>query len=156
MPVADEGLIMKKDVLISIKGVYNFEDEEQDIVELFTTGQYYKKDGDYYICYDESEATGFDGSKTVLRVEQERQVTMERTGNANTQLIVQNGVRHQCHYDMGFGDMMIGIRGSLIQSTLNDHGGDLRFRYSMDVNSLIASENELIVNVKESASANGV
>lgn len=139
---------MKKDVLISIKGVYDSEDDH-DVVELFTTGTYYKKDGRYYICYDETEATGFEGSKTTLMVDQENKVTLERSGKARAQLIVERGVRHQCHYDMGFGDLMIGVSGSIIKSDLGDKGGNLKIKYSLDVNSMLTSENEMYVNVKE-------
>lgn len=101
---------MKKDVLIEIKGVYKQEGDEDEI-ELFTTGSYYKRNGNYYIAYDESEATGFDGTHTVLKVEQSDKVTLLRTGTAKSQLIVERGVRHQCHYDTGYGPMMIGVSG---------------------------------------------
>lgn len=139
---------MKKDVLISIKGVYDSEDDH-DVIELFTTGTYYKKDGCYFICYDETEATGFEGSKTTLRVDRQDKVTLVRSGKAKSQLIVERGVRHQCHYDMGFGDLMIGVSGSSIKSSLSDGGGNLEIKYSLDVNSMLASENEMYVNVKE-------
>jgi Uncharacterized protein conserved in bacteria len=139
----------QKDVLINIKGVYRYDDDEDDVVELFTEGKYYKKNGDYYISYQESEATGFEGAQTTLRVEEQDKVTLVRSGPAVSQLIVQNGVRHQCHYDIGYGDMMIGVQGNLIRSSLGDHGGNLHFRYSLDVNSLLASENEMTINVKE-------
>ena len=140
---------MKKDVLISIKGVYTAEDDK-DVIELFTTGQYYKKNGDYFICYYETDATGFEGSKTTLQIGAER-VVLQRTGTANSQLIVEQGVRHQCHYDIGYGDMMIGVSGSRIKSNLTDSGGNVEFKYSLDINSLLASENEMYVHVKESA-----
>lgn len=143
---------MKKEVLINIKGVFDSEDDH-DVVEIFTTGTYYQKDGSYYICYDETEATGFEGSRTTLRIENEEKVTMERSGKASSQLIVERGVRHQCHYDVGYGDMMIGILGSSIKSSLNDKGGNLAFKYSLDINSMLASENEMYVNVKESGAA---
>lgn len=140
---------MKKDVLISIKGVYQV-DDEKDEIELFTTGKYYRKNGDYIICYEETEATGYEGSHTTLRVGPDR-VVLERKGAASSQLIVERGVRHQCHYDMGYGDMMIGVQGGNIKSTLDDKGGNVEFRYSLDVNSLLASENEMYIHVKESA-----
>lgn len=140
---------MKKDVLISIKGVYEV-DDDRDVIELFTTGQYYKKDGEYYIAYDETEATGFEGSRTTMRI-QPGKVTLERVGEATTQLIVERGVRHQCHYDIGYGDMMIGVLGGRIKSDLSDAGGNVEFKYSLDVNSTLASENEMYVNVKECA-----
>ena len=120
---------MKKDVLIEIKGVYKQEGDEDEI-ELFTTGSYYKRNGNYYIAYDESEATGFDGTHTVLKVEQSDKVTLLRTGTAKSQLIVERGVRHQCHYDTGYGAMTIGVSGDRVVSHLDDHGGALEFAYS--------------------------
>ncbi|MBC8585768.1 DUF1934 domain-containing protein [Youxingia wuxianensis] len=139
---------MKKDVLIEIKGIYT-QDDETDEVELLTTGSYYKRGGDYFIAYDESEVTGFEGSRTVLRVEADRKVTLSRSGAAKAQLIIERGVRHQCHYDTGYGPMMIGVSGDKVVSSLNDNGGDLEFRYSLDINTLLASENQVFVNVKE-------
>ena len=144
---------MKKDVTINIRGIYNFEDDDADVVELFTTGEFYRKNGSYYISYDESEVTGFSGTRTTLKVEDQRCVTMSRkskgAGRDMTQLIVQNGVRHQCQYDIGFGDMMIGVSGRSISSTLNDRGGKLEFKYSLDINSLYASDNEMLIIVRE-------
>lgn len=139
---------MKKDVLINIKGVWSSEDD-RDEIELFTTGTYYKKDGSYYICYDETAATGFEGSRTTLKVDRDDMVTLKRSGKARAQLIVERGVRHHCHYDTGDGDMMIGISGSSIQSSLDDSGGRLVVKYSMDINTLLASENEMYIHVKE-------
>ncbi|MDL2233074.1 DUF1934 domain-containing protein [Ruminococcaceae bacterium OttesenSCG-928-L11] len=140
---------MKKDVLISIKGKYAAENEAADVIELITTGQYYKKNGHYYISYEESEATGFQGSRTTLKVENEDRVTMERSGEALAQLIVQKGVRHQCRYDIGYGDMTIGVSGGQIRSSLGDSGGKLEFTYSLDINSLLASENEMVIQIEE-------
>ena len=110
---------MKKDVLIDIKGIYR-QDGEQDQVELVTTGSYYKRNGDYYIAYDESEMTGFDGTHTVLRVEGSQRVTLSRSGSTKSQLIIERGVRHQCHYDTGYGAMTIGVSGDRVFSDLDD------------------------------------
>ena len=139
---------MKKDVLISIKGVYRSEDDN-DVIELFTTGTYYKKSGRYHICYDESEATGFEGSRTTLTVDKQDKVTLERSGKSRAQLIVERGVRHQCHYDVGVGDIILGVLGNSIKSSLGDGGGKLEVKYSLDINSALASENEMYVHVKE-------
>jgi len=141
---------MKKDVLINIKGVYVGEDD-RDIVEIFTTGKYYKRNGCYFISYDETGATGFEGSKTTLKIDEDKCVTLERSGKTKSQLIVERGVRHHCYYDAGIGGMMIGISGSLIRSSLDDAGGNLEIKYSLDINSILASENEMYVNVKECA-----
>jgi uncharacterized beta-barrel protein YwiB (DUF1934 family) len=85
-------------------------------------------------------------------VERDDKVTVERSGNAISQLIVQKGVRHQCRYDIGYGDMTIGVSGSSIYSSLTDTGGNLAFRYSLDINSLLASENEMYIHIQEASS----
>ena len=138
---------MKKDVLISIRGTQNV-DGEKDVVELLTMGRFYKRKGIYYITYNESEATGFEGSKTMVKVD-ERVVTMRRFGDTQSQLVVEKGVRHQCHYDMGVGSLTVGVSGDQIVSTLGEHGGELLFRYSLDVNTSLTSENEVYINIRE-------
>jgi len=139
---------LKKDVLISIKGV-QVVDGESDSVELFTTGSYYKKGGHYYISYQESEATGFEGTRTTLKVEDENKVTMLRSGKNPSQLIVEKGRRNQCHYGTDVGSMLIGVSGDRIVSRLTDQGGDLEFKYSLDINTSLASENEVFIKIKE-------
>ena len=110
---------------------------------------YQEENGSYHIIYDESSATGYEGSTTTLMVE-DNMVTMIRIGDSvSTHLIVQNGVRHQCIYDVGFGEMHIGVNGREVKSTLDSKGGDLVLKYSLDVNSVLASENEMFINVKE-------
>ncbi|MCI5801997.1 MAG: DUF1934 domain-containing protein [Oscillospiraceae bacterium] len=140
---------MKKDVLITIKGI-QYQDDEPDTVELTTVGRFYKKDNSYYICYDESEATGFEGSKTTLKVEGEGKVTMLRRGGKNSsQLIIEKGARHQCLYDTEYGSLTLGVSGDRIISRLGDDGGDLNFRYTLDINASMATENEVIISVRE-------
>lgn len=139
---------MKKNVLISIRGVQKVEDDK-DVVEVLTTGSFYRRGGSYYISYDETEATGFEGSHTVLQVENGSRVTMRRSGSVRSQLIVEQGVRHQCSYDMSEGALTIGVCGGKVNSSLTDEGGDIRFNYSLDINTSLASENEIAIHVRE-------
>ena len=140
---------MKKEVLLDIKGVYD-QSGDKDEIELFTTGTYYKRAGCYYIAYEESEMTGFEGTHTVLRAQEDgSKVTLTRTGTANSQLIIEQGVRHQCHYDTGMGAMTIGVSGDRIVCGLDRHGGMLEFTYSLDINTSLASENSVTIQVRE-------
>lgn len=139
---------LKKDVIISIKGTSTV-DGETDTVELITQGTYYLKNGNYYLCYEETEATGFEGSRTVLKVCAPHKVTLLRSGERRAEMIVEPGVRHHCNYDMGYGELMIGVSGSQVQSSLGENGGELLFSYAIDVNTSLASENEVRIQVKE-------
>lgn len=140
---------MKKDVLISIRGTVTSEGSAPDVIELITAGRYYSKDGSYYISYKESEATGFEGVTTTLKVDGENSVTLIRNGRHSSRLYLEKGRRHLCHYDTGMGQLMVGVSGCRILSKLDDLGGELSFYYSLDVNSSLISENEVNVNVKE-------
>lgn len=137
----------KKDVLIKIRGVQRT-DGDDDVVELLTTGSFARKAGNYVISYDESTATGFEGARTTLLYEgKEERVTLTRSGSVNTQLIIEKGKRHQCSYDLGFGSMIIGVSCDRIQSTLSEDGGEISFGYSLDLNTALTSENQVMIAV---------
>ena len=139
-----------KEFLITIVGTQRDEDGESEEVELFTTGNFYRTANSWCVAYDESEATGFQGAKTTLKVEGSRRVTMRRTGERmRSQLIIEKGERHQCCYDTGYGTMTLGISGDHIESKIDDNGGHLSVRYTLDINAVQASENELLVDVEE-------
>ena len=139
---------MKKDVLITIRGTQQV-NEEKDVVEMITTGRYYRKNGLYYISYEETEATGYEGCRTTLKIGPNDKVTMTRFGPSRSQLIVQQGVRHQCQYDTGYGAMTIGVMGNRFESSLSDRGGEVKFGYTLDIEATVASENTVSVHVKE-------
>ncbi|HEX3025876.1 MAG TPA: DUF1934 domain-containing protein [Clostridia bacterium] len=140
---------MAKDVLINIKGTVISENSPPDIIELTTAGRYSSKDGNYYISYKESEATGLEGITTTLKVEGESSVTLMRNGAATSRLVLEKGRRHLCHYDTGYGQLMVGVSGCKIKSQLSDLGGDLAFFYTLDINSSLISQNEVFITVKE-------
>jgi len=139
--------INKKDALITIKSVH-IVDEDKDVSEIVTVGKFYKHNGEYVISYEESEATGFDGTLTTVSVQGAEKVEMNRRGSTNSQLIVQKGARHQCQYDTGFGNVTIGVLGDTIENSLTDDGGELAFRYSIDINTSLTSINIIYISVK--------
>ena len=121
-------------------------DGQTDHSELFTKGEYRLHEGVYYIDYDESEATGFDGSHVQLSVKDDV-VTMTRTGRAFSSLVFEQGERHFCHYGTEFGDCMIGITTSYLRHVMADNGGEINVKYTIDVNAGLMLENEIKINV---------
>lgn len=118
-----------------------------DESELYTRGEFRFHKGSYYIDYDESEATGFEGSHAQLKVD-ENVLTMTRTGKNFTGLVFENGTRHFCHYGTDYGTCMVGITTSLFKQNLSSDGGEISLKYSVDVNAGLMTENELIIKVK--------
>ena len=139
---------MKKDVLITITDVQDI-DGDLETIQLTTSGKFYKRGDVWYLAYEETEATGFEGCTTTLKIEPSQKVTITRFGKASrSQLVVEPGIRHQCYYDTGFGDMMVGIMGSRFDSHLTEEGGEVSFTYSLDINTSLASYNSVTVSVQ--------
>ncbi len=140
---------MSNKYLITIDGFQTHSDGEEESISLSTVGEFRRDQDRFFITYNESAATGFDGDVTSLEIESDKKVTLNRKGNSNTQLIIERGQRHLSHYNTGYGDLMVGIQAEAIQNHLDDSGGKLLLRYSLDVNASELSVNKLNITVKE-------
>ena len=134
--------------IISVTGIQEV-DGEKDKIEVIVTGDYVEKNGHRYIKYKEYDAEDPNiVLDTVVKVE-DGKVSIIRMGDRPSRLILQQGVRHQCHYNTVMGDLMMGVYTSAIEDNLTDNGGDLVARYQLDFFSDLVSDNEFHINVKE-------
>ena len=107
------------------------------------------KNGHTYIKYKEYDADNPQiALDTVVKVEEDK-VSIIRMGDKPSRLILQQGVRHQCHYNTVMGDLMMGVYTSAIENNLTEKGGDLVARYQLDFFADLVSDNEFHINVKE-------
>lgn len=140
---------MKENFLISIRGRQQVDGESGEI-ELTTLGSYMKRGGSRYIVYQDYASEEDRTPRTsILKVEGASRLTLMRKGGDNTRLILENGKRHLCQYDTGFGSMTVGVFTSRLDSKLNDEGGSLNISYTLDIDSALSSLNELFITVKE-------
>ena len=140
---------MKKDYLICIDGVMEREGEtEHERVQLKTRGGFVHKDGSFFISYEESETTGYAGCTTTVKAAQDSsRVAMLRYGPAASQLIIEKGVRHVCHYETGMGTLSLGVAADEIACQLTPNGGILKFSYTLDSGTQELSRNLVTVTV---------
>ena len=139
---------MEKDVVISIKGMQNYEGEDSDTIELVTEGHLTRDEGGYTLSYQESELTGLEGTLTTIQVEGE-QVTLMRVGEVNSQMVFQEGRRHLSMYNTPYGAMAIGVNTRRLLAELNDQGGDIEIDYAIEIDHAIAGRNMFQIKVKE-------
>lgn len=144
---------MKKDVIITIKGLQSFEDTDNDSVELVTSGRFYEKNGNYYISYKESELTGLGNTTTTVKVEKNK-VTVMRFGDLETHMIFEEGKKHISYYDMGFGALTVGISTKSINKSLSDLGGQMKIDYAMEINNAVAGESALCMDIRAAETSN--
>ena len=143
--------MLKDNYHIDIIGrqVYDADDVEPGEVALRTTGTYTERGGARFIAYKEyDEENPRIAHTAVLKVEPGK-VTMMRAGSA-TRLILEEGRRHLCVYDTGFGTLSVGVFTSKLSSSLSRSGGKLKVQYTLDIDSNLSSCNELEVRVRPS------
>ena len=140
---------MQENYLISIVGTQEI-DGEKDRIELTTVGSYVRKGNSRYIVYHEfAEYIPTGKTTSILKIDDDKKVTLIRSGGQHSRLVLEKGKRHLCHYNTGFGSLMVGVFAQNIQSNLNDTGGTLDVSYSLDINSGLNSLNNILVNVKK-------
>ncbi|MEG1932053.1 MAG: DUF1934 domain-containing protein, partial [Pygmaiobacter sp.] len=93
---------MNENFLIKIRGT-QLSDGEENSIELTTRGSFVVRGKSYYISYKETEATGYEGCTTTVKLDSTGKVSMMRYGNAPSELVIEPGQRHICHYDTGQG-----------------------------------------------------
>ena len=141
---------MKKDVVITLKSVQYVDDNRAE-TELTTEAQFKHIKNGYSITYKESEATGFDGSTTVLTCYGNKYATILRSGTAASNLVIDSDKKQHCHYGTPYGDFMVGIYTHKIDNKLTDNGGELYMKYTVDINSSYVSDNEIFLSVRGNA-----
>lgn len=139
---------MKENYLINIEGRMEAEGES-DSIRLMTRGSFVRRGGKYFISYRETEATGYQDNITTVKVEEDRRVSMLRVGSATSQLVVEVGRRHVCHYDTGYGVLNLGVAADEICTELGEHGGHVSFSYTLDTSNSTLSRNRVDITVQE-------
>ncbi len=136
-----------KQVTLKLRSIQTIEGEGSEETELMTEGTMEQKDGVWLITYQESEATGFEGSTTRIHVQDNAMVSIARKGTVQSCLTIETGKKHYCLYDLPYGSMTVGIFTHKIESSLSQSGGQLYLKYTIDVNSAYISDNEIYLDV---------
>ena len=138
---------MKKNQIISLRSV-QIEDGERTESELFTD-DFVNCTRDFSIIrYEDTEATGFEGSETMIKVTDGREATIMRTGSSNSFLTFETGRKHYCQYGTPFGMFQMGIYTHAIEDTILENGR-LYMKYTLDVNASKLSDNEITITIPD-------
>ena len=140
---------MEENYLISIVGAQMVENQQDEVV-LTTSWSFREKNGKKYIIYHKySERNPNIKTTSTLKIDGENKITLTKNGEKSSTLILEKGVRHYCSYDLGLGNMMLGVYTNNITCDLNKNGGTIQADYSLDINSTLISKNKILIKVKE-------
>ena len=143
---------MNDKYLITIDTIQQTE-SGHDSFSLSTFGDYCYSEDKAVIRYQDSEATGFEGCMTTLDISKDA-ITMNRTGPTHSNLVLEPGKKHICHYMTPYGVLPLGVYAEEISHDLSQSGGTVDLRYSLDLNANFFALNHLKITVREQKKKN--
>ena len=136
---------MKKKCTVRLTD-HQIEDGEKQSVEIITQGVYEWRAGGYSLRFEELFDEGISSETTVSSCGPGC-VTVVHRGDITTELTVELGKRHHCHYATPYGEMMLGIDAMELEDRLTENGGTLRMVYSIDYYASVAAVKEINIEV---------
>ena len=143
---------METNAMIYLKTLQSVEGEEEtDEIELQTKGTFARKNGKFYIIYEESELTGFEDTTTTIKVSDDA-VSMTRRGKYNSRMEFRIGEKCLCSYNTPFGVIPVGVNPISVENNLGDDGGNLAIEYILDSDNRDYLTTRLNLTVKKTIS----
>lgn len=124
---------MTKEILLSIKGLQFLEDNNEDEIEVITTGTYFQKDGRHYIKYDEV-MEGMDGKIQNLIKINDKSMEVTKKGLSNVHMVFEENKKNVTYYDTPFGNLLVGIAATNINLNESKDIIDVKVDYALEVN----------------------
>jgi uncharacterized beta-barrel protein YwiB (DUF1934 family) len=140
---------VEPNVLLTIEGQQWNDDEKPQAIRLTTEGRLYRKDPAWFVVYDESSATGLEGTQTTMQVADDGSVSLIRTGSHGMRLTFLAGNRHITRMETPFGDLDVEVYTSLVQTRISEKGGYIHLGYSIDLNKRERMNTRLNVKIKQ-------
>lgn len=137
---------MKKNVLLSIASTQQFEGCEPEHIDLMTQATLYEKNGKYYITYEESELTGLQGTRTMVKMDGTT-VSMIRSGTYPSELLFAEGQRHVGLYQTEFGALTISTHTAELENSIGENGGELKIAYTIEVDNSMVGHHQFSMTV---------
>ena len=124
---------MTKDVLISVKGLQFGNDVDEDMVEIITSGSYYKKNNKHYLMYDEITEGVEGATKNVVKFDGST-LDLTKSGVTNVHMIFEQNKKNITNYMTPYGNIMIGIDAQKVDVAETDESIRINIDYALEVN----------------------
>ncbi|MDD6208280.1 MAG: DUF1934 domain-containing protein [Clostridiales bacterium] len=136
---------MTKDVMVHIRGV-SLEEENGVPVEVTAQGQYYYKNFQHVVFYQDPEGE-HGGGKNMLKITPEKMV-MKKSGHLETIMEFQPGKEHLCDYRTPYGTMKVHTNTSRYDVTEREHSIEIQMEYGLSMNGAYVSACRLNIMIE--------
>ena len=138
---------MKRAVMLSIRGMQRYPDQDPEVIELVTEGTLEKIQDGWKLKYEESDLTGLAGVTTTFLV-QPSVVTLTRTGPLNSRMEFREGIPHESLYQMEFGALMLTVCANKVRYDITENGGTIDLLYSIEIENTAAGHIEYHLDIQ--------
>lgn len=116
-------------------------------MDVYTTGSLYEKNDQLYLVYEAQEDDG-GNSRTMLKIEPGKRVTMTKKGWHELHFVLEEGVHSVGYYSVPEGTLSLGVTTSLLEDRVTPQGGELHFTYTTDSGGYEMFENNITISIK--------
>lgn len=136
---------MKKRAIISLKSFNDI--DKEDVIEVITPGEFFVMENGFKAIYEETELSGMNGTTTTLTMVGDSLV-LEREGSTSAKMDFKKGETSVSMYDTPYGILDLQIHTEHLKIDIDENGGDIMAKYSMEFSGQPAITTKLSVNVR--------
>ena len=122
--------------------------EGSERMEVMTQAAYLDDGARVSISYEESEATGLEGSRACISFHKHEPglISMTRTGSVKTALVFEQGRRHHCVYQTPIMPFEVCVHTSKVQNALESEGV-LKLDYAVELRGAQAERSKMTLTL---------
>ncbi|AKN33288.1 hypothetical protein Ccar_21625 [Clostridium carboxidivorans P7] len=136
---------MKKKAIISVLSKQT--EDTDDVIEVVTPGNFYKKDDTYYAIYKETKISGMEGTTTTLKISEDK-FSLIRSGSTTSKMEFYKGKEDISMYDTPYGTLELKTQTNKLIVNLDDDGGEILIDYIMSISGHKPQNTLLEINIK--------
>lgn len=138
---------MTKQVLLSISGLQFSEEENPEPVEIWTTADYYSRNGTHYLLYEEPVEGTSESVKSTLKIKKNC-VELLKKGTVQVHLVFEQGKTHVNQYDTPYGMIPVEISTGEVSVKEDEHDIHVVLNYRLDLGGDFLADSQVTLHVK--------
>ncbi len=138
---------MTKEVLLSLKGLQYQAGEGSDEIETITPAEYYNKNGNHYILYDEVTEETEEPVKNIIKF-REDYLEVTKKGTVNVHMVFEEKKKNITNYTTPYGEIIVGVDTERVQMNQEEERILVQVEYALDVNYVHMADCTISVDVR--------
>ncbi len=135
-------------MILEIKTNIESIDGEKNTIDFVTEASVYQKNHAIFMVYEETELSGMEGSKTMLKLK-DKKVFMHRFGSVESKIIFDKENAYTSDYITPHGRFELKVETMNLDYDINEDGtGFISIDYKMVLENISSSENHLRIRIK--------